>query len=119
MRALDSASHAFLRNEDRLQKLSAKPSEIVRRQLRVTPYPHEDSGWIVSQAGDEVCMFSSDYPHVEGGRHPLKRFDESLQACSSAARQRFYADNFIDLMGAGLAPALRRPAAEPSLVAHS
>ena len=112
-------SHAFLRNEDRLQKLSAKPSEIVRRQLRVTPYPHEDSGWIVSQAGDEVCMFSSDYPHVEGGRHPLKRFDESLQACSSAARQRFYADNFIDLMGAGLAPALRRPAAEPSLVAHS
>ena len=119
MRALDSASHAFLRNEDRLQKLSAKPSEIVRRQLRVTPYPHEDSGWIVAQAGDEVCMFSSDYPHVEGGRHPLKRFDESLQACSSAARQRFYADNFIDLMGAGLAPALRRPAAEPSLVAHS
>jgi hypothetical protein len=24
--------------------------------------------------------------------------------------QRFYADNFITLMGAGLAPALRRPA---------
>jgi hypothetical protein len=25
------------------------------------------------------------------------------------ARQRFYADNFVDLMGAGLAPALHRP----------
>lgn len=109
MRAMDSAAHAFMRNETRLQTLSARPSEIVRRQLRVTPYPHEDSGWIVANAGAEVCLFSSDYPHVEGGRHPLKRFDEALQGCSAQARQRFYADNFVDLMGAGLAPALRRP----------
>jgi len=109
MRAMDSAAHAFQRNETRLQSLSARPSEIVRRQLRVTPYPHEDSGWIVAQAGEEVCLFSSDYPHVEGGRHPLKRFDETLQGLGGEARQRFYADNFVDLMGAGLAQELRRP----------
>ncbi len=111
MRAMDSAAGAFMRNETRLQHLSAKPSDIVRRQLRVTPYPHEDSGWIVAQAGEEVALFSSDYPHIEGGRHPLKRFDQSLRNCSRAAIQRFYGDNFIDLMGAGLAPELRRPAA--------
>ena len=110
MRAMDSAAHAFMRNETRLQQLSAKPSEIVQRQLRVTPYPHEDAGWIIANAGDAVALFSSDYPHVEGGRAPLKRFDESLQGCSARARQRFFADNFIDLMGAGLAPALRQPA---------
>lgn len=110
MRAMDSAAHAFMRNETRLQRLSAKPSELVRRQFRVTPYPHEDTGWIVANAGDEVCLFSSDYPHVEGGRHPLKRFDESLAGCSPGAVRRFYADNFIDLMGDGLAPDLRRPA---------
>lgn len=109
MRALDSAAHAFMRNETRLQQLSARPSEIVRRQLRVTPYPHEDSGWIVANAGEEVCLFSSDYPHVEGGRHPLKRFDEALQGLAPSAVRRFYADNFVDLMGNGLAPALRRP----------
>ena len=109
MRAMDSAALAFMRNETRLQKLSAKPSELVQRQLRVTPYPHEDAGWIVAQAGPDVALFSSDYPHVEGGRHPLKRFDESLQGGSPAAVQRFYADNFIDLMGKGLAPELRRP----------
>jgi hypothetical protein len=106
---MDSAAHAFMRNETRLQQLSAKPSEIVQRQLRVTPYPHEDAGWIVANAGDQVALFSSDYPHVEGGRAPLKRFDESLHGCSASARQRFYADNFIDLMGAGLAPDLRQP----------
>lgn len=109
LRAMDSAAHAFVRNEARLQRLSARPSEIARRQLRVTPYPHEDAGWIVREAGDEMALFSSDYPHIEGGRHPLKRFDETLAGCTEAQRQRFYAGNFIDLMGEGLAPALRRP----------
>jgi predicted TIM-barrel fold metal-dependent hydrolase len=110
MRAMDSAAHAFMKNEERLKRLSARPSEIVRRQFRAAPYPHEDTGWIIANAGDEVCMFSSDYPHIEGGRHPLKRFDESLRGCSPHAVRRFYADNFIDLMGDGLAPELRRPA---------
>jgi len=40
------------------------------------------------------------HPHVEDGRHPLKRFDESLQGCSVETRQRFPAHNFVDLMGA-------------------
>ena len=110
MRSMDSAAHAFMRNEERLKKLSAKPSEIVQRQFRVTPYPHEDVGWIVANAGEQVCLFSSDYPHVEGGRNPLKRFDESLTGLSATAIDRFYTENFIDLMGEGLAHELRRPA---------
>jgi predicted TIM-barrel fold metal-dependent hydrolase len=109
MRSMDSAAGAFIKNETRLQKLSLKPSEFVKRQLRVTPYPHEDAGWIIRNAGDEVCLFSSDYPHVEGGRNPLKRFGESLQGVPAGAADRFYCDNFIDLMGEGLAPDLRRP----------
>jgi len=107
MRSMDSAAHAFMRNETRLQNLSARPSEIVRRQFRAAPYPHEDAGWIIANAGEEVCMFSSDYPHVEGGRNPLKRFDESLKGTSSRAVEAFYSGNFIDLMGEGLAADLR------------
>ncbi len=99
MRSMDSAAIAFMRNEERLQQLSLKPSELVRRQVRVTPYPHEDAGWIVENAGDEVCLFSSDYPHVEGGRNPLGRFEASLAGLPQAAKQRFYCDNFADLMG--------------------
>lgn len=112
MRFMDSAAAAFVKNEERLQALSGTPSEIVRRQVRVTPYPHEDAGWIIANAGEEVALFSSDYPHVEGGRNPLKRFDDSLGGASERARQRFYCDNFIDLMGEGLAPELRYPAAQ-------
>ncbi|HVY87483.1 MAG TPA: amidohydrolase family protein [Hyphomonadaceae bacterium] len=109
MRNMDSAAQAFIRNEERLQKLSMKPSEFVKRQVRVTPYPHEDTGWVIRNTSEEVCLFSSDYPHVEGGRHPLKRFNDALQGVSPNAVDRFYCDNFIDLMGDGLAPDLRRP----------
>lgn len=107
LRNLDSAAHAFVRNEERLQKLSAKPSEIARRQLRVTPYPHEDTGWIIRNSFEEMCLFSTDFPHVEGGRNPLKRFGETLEGLPESAVDAFYAGNFVDLMGEGLAPELR------------
>jgi hypothetical protein len=44
---------------------------------------------------------------VEGGRNPLKRFDDSVTGLPAGAVERFYRDNFVDLMGAGLAPDLR------------
>ena len=77
----------------------------MRRQVRATPYPAEDVGWIVREAGPEVCLFSSDYPHVEGGRNPVKRFEESMAELGEPEKQRFYHDNFVDLMGKGLAAA--------------
>src|SRR6202041_2642561 len=109
MRAMDSAAGAFVKNEDRLQRASCTPSEYVRRQVRVTPYPHEDAGWIIANSAEEVCLFSSDYPHVEGGRNPLKRFNDSLTRTNARAVDRFYCDNFVDLMGEGLPKDLRKP----------
>lgn len=99
MRAMDSAAGAFIKNEERLQRLSLKPSEFVVRQVRVTPYPHEDVGWIIRNSADGVCMFSSDYPHIEGGRNPLKRFDASLTDIDDDAVQAFYWGNFCDMIG--------------------
>ena len=101
MRSMDSAAGAFRKNETRLQRLALTPSEYVRRQIRVTPYPHEPAGWIIRNAGPEVCLFSSDYPHTEGGRNPRKRFQESLAAadCSAAEEEAFYRRNFEDLIG--------------------
>ena len=103
-RQMESAFDAFARHEERLRALSLRPSEYVRRQVRFTPYPTEDVGWIIQQSGPEVCLFSSDYPHVEGGRRPIERFEASLEAAGidPHARLRFYTDNFADLMGAGL-----------------
>ena len=71
----------------------------VQRQIRFTPYPTEDVGWIVEQGGEDLVMFSSDYPHVEGGRKPLERFEASLGDASEAVRTKFYSENFAFLMG--------------------
>ncbi len=99
MHSMDSAAEAFRRNEERLQNLALRPSEYVQRQVRVTPYPHEPAGWIVRECGPQVAMFSSDYPHVEGGRNPMKRFEASLAHCTAEEREAFYVGNFADLMG--------------------
>jgi predicted TIM-barrel fold metal-dependent hydrolase len=99
MRNLDHAMH-FKRTEPLLQSLELMPSEYIRRQVKFTPFCFEDVGWLIEQCGDELFLFSSDYPHPEGGSDPIKRFEESMDAAAtpSAARQRFYEDNFVDLM---------------------
>jgi uncharacterized protein len=102
MRQMESAFDAFARHEQRLQDLTRRPSEFVRDQIRATPYPTEDVRWIVEQAGSEVALFSTDYPHVEGGRRPVERFEASLGDASDEVRQAFYCDNFIDLMGTAI-----------------
>jgi predicted TIM-barrel fold metal-dependent hydrolase len=107
MRQMEAAVEAFGRHEERLRSLSLRPSEYVRRQIRFTPYPTEDVGWIIEHAGPEVCLFSSDYPHVEGGRRPIERFEASLGDATDAVRERFYSANFEDLMGSALDSRLR------------
>jgi hypothetical protein len=60
-------------------------------------------------------MFSSDFPHVEGGRNPIARFERSMDAAGIGedAQRHFYWDNFVDL----LRPVLERrgiPVLEPA-----
>ena len=99
LRQMESAFEAFCRHEERLQALSLSPTEYVHRQVRFTPYPTEDVGWIVDQAGADLVLFSSDFPHVEGGRKPLERFEASLGDRGEDVRRAFYTDNFLFLMG--------------------
>lgn len=103
MKQMESAMDAFGRHEERLQQLSLRPSEYVERQVRVTPYPTEDIGWVTDQIGPDVLLFNTDYPHVEGGRRPFERFERSLDGRSEAIRERFYTENFLDLMGTATA----------------
>jgi predicted TIM-barrel fold metal-dependent hydrolase len=101
MQFMDAGAAAFGR-EDRIRALSARPSEILQRQFFATPYPHENTGWIIANGCEDICLFSSDYPHIEGGRNPMKRFNESLEGVSPVNRQKFLRDIFIALMGRGL-----------------
>lgn len=97
---LDFAATSF-RREPVIGELSMKPSDYLRRQVRFTPFPGEDVGALIASAGSELFLFSSDYPHPEGTRDPIGKFETSLDAhgVGDDARQRFYVDNYRDLVG--------------------
>jgi len=96
---LDIVKDTFGRSESRIGGLPMRPTDYARRQIRVTPYPTEDVGRLIDRVGPDLFMFSSDYPHVEGGRNPLKRFETSIAGRTEAEKSAFYAGNFADLMG--------------------
>ena len=101
LRNLDAAKRSFSKLEPLLAELPLEPSDYIRRQVRFTPFPFEDAGWLIEQAGDGLFLFSSDYPHPEGTRDPLGRFEAFLDEHEIAepARERFYSGNFAQLMG--------------------
>jgi predicted TIM-barrel fold metal-dependent hydrolase len=101
IRRLDHAAAIWAKSEPHLAEMTRRPSEQIRAQLRFTPYPFEDVGAFIRESWPELYLFSSDYPHAEGGRDPIGRFERALDGLGEAARRRFYADNFADLYGAG------------------
>ena len=98
LKRLDLAQYTFRKTEPALA-LGRPASEYVHGHLWFTPFPTEPVGWMIEQAGDDLFLFSSDYPHPEGGRDPLARFEGAMTAAPEAAKQRFYADNFAAMMG--------------------
>ena len=94
IRRLDHAVDIWSRSEPHLADMSRKPSEQICQQLRFTPYPFEDVGALVQESYPELYLFSSDYPHAEGGRDPIGRFEKSTMILSERERTQFFAENF-------------------------
>ena len=100
---LEFAKKSFSRTEPPLNKLSLTPREYVSRHLKFTPFPGEPVGWMIEQAGSELFMFSSDYPHPEGTKDPIGRFEKTLTTTGEADKALFYAGNMAELMGTRVA----------------
>ena len=95
LRRLDWVVKHWSRNDANLQGLSRVPSQQMTDQLAFTPFVFEEVGRFVDQSNPDLYLFSSDYPHIEGGRDPRGRFEAALGERSEAVRQKFYADNFL------------------------
>jgi predicted TIM-barrel fold metal-dependent hydrolase len=100
LRTLDMSQKIFRRSDPQVAALPIKASEYIRRQIRFTPFPGEDVGRMIRDAGPELFLFSSDYPHPEGTDDPIGRFERTLSELSDDARQLFYRGNFEHMMGA-------------------
>ena len=95
LRRLDWVVKHWSRNDANLQGLSRIPSEQITQQLAFTPFVFEEVGNFIDQSNPDLYLFSSDYPHIEGGRNPIARFEASLGDRSEAIRDKFYAENFL------------------------
>ena len=101
LRNLDHAARTLGKREPLIGELALDPSDYVRRQLRFTPFPFEDTAWLVEQCGPELFLFSTDYPHPEGGRRPFEIFGEAMSGFDDDAWERFFWRNGADLVGLG------------------
>ena len=99
LRNLDHAHRSFAKHEPAFHDLPLLPSEYLRRQVRFTPFPFEDTRWLIEQCGPELFMFSTDYPHPEGGRRPFEIFGDALAPFDEDTRERFFWRNGAELLG--------------------
>ena len=97
MRRLDQAWKGWRKTDPVIAALSMPPSDFIRRAVRFTPFATEDAGAIIREGGAELFLFSSDYPHPEGTKNPIERFESTFGALDEDAKDRFYRRNFEDL----------------------
>ena len=102
IRRLDWSSEIWRKSEPELQALTRSPGETLSMQMAFTPFVYEDIGSLITESNNELYLFSSDYPHHEGGRNPLGRFERSLDGHTAETLDRFYADNFTRLFASQL-----------------
>lgn len=100
LRQLDLGYRSFSRTDPLLKALAMKPSEYMRKHIKFTPFPGEDAGYLIRDAGAELFLFSSDYPHPEGTNDPVGRFERTFEGLGDDDRERFYSRNFEEMMGA-------------------
>ena len=100
LKKLDGAMQ-FARTEPDLAALAMPmpAADYIRRQVKFTPFPKDDVGWVIDQVGPDLLLFSTDFPHPEGTRDPLGRFADHLSRFDDATRQKFYVDNMAELVG--------------------
>lgn len=74
--------------------LTMKPSDYIRRNVRVSPFDIEDvAGYIDKYGLEEVYCFSADYPHVEGGTKPIEDFTANIERLGPDILRKFFVDN--------------------------
>ena len=102
LRSLDLSQKIFKKTDPCVDALAMRASEYIRRAVKFTPFPGEDVGRLIRDAGAELFMFSSDYPHPEGTDDPIGRFERTIKDISEEAKTKFYSENFQAMMAVRL-----------------
>lgn len=96
LKRLDAITKIYSRVDESV-RFERPPSVQLTEQMGFTPFPHEDVSTLIEQSNPELYLFSSDYPHVEGGRDPIGKFEKHLADATDEVKDYFYAENFLRL----------------------
>src|SRR5437764_6066211 len=76
------------------ETLPLKPSEYLARNVRVTPFYFEPVGTYIDRYGlEDLYVFSTDYPHPEGGTHPIADMYESVKHLGDDVIEKVFVTN--------------------------
>ncbi|MGH7779004.1 MAG: amidohydrolase family protein [Candidatus Binataceae bacterium] len=92
---LDWVVQIWRKTDANLARFTRTPSEQLTQQMAFTPFVFEQVGSLIDESNPELYLFSSDYPHTEGGRNPIARFETALGNRSDQIRNLFYSGNFL------------------------
>ena len=96
VRRLDWVSKIYSRVDESV-RFERSPGQQIREQLAFTPFPNEDVSRLIEDSNEDLYLFSSDYPHVEGGRNPIGKFESYLTSSPEQIKDKFYSENFLRL----------------------
>ena len=94
LKRLDWVSKIYGRVDESV-RFERTPTQQLTEQMGFTPFPHEDVANLIQQSNEDLYLFSSDYPHVEGGRDPIGKFTKALEAESEKTNENFFSENFL------------------------
>lgn len=88
-----------LRHGGPFHPLRHRPSDYFRRQVRVSALAYENPAGLVTDLGDDIFMFGSDWPHAEGIARPHDDYADAVTALPDASRSKLMAGNVQWLLG--------------------
>jgi Amidohydrolase len=75
-------------------KLKLKPSDYIRRNVRVACFDFEPVGTYINRYGfEDVFCYASDFPHHEGGKDPMNSFVRHLEGHSPQVLRKVFVEN--------------------------
>jgi predicted TIM-barrel fold metal-dependent hydrolase len=76
------------------RRLKMKPSDYIRKHVRVAPFYFEPVGKYIDRYGfEDVYCFATDFPHYEGGKKPMEDFAASLAGQKESTIRKFMVEN--------------------------
>jgi hypothetical protein len=85
---------AIFGNSAKVFRLSRKPSDYVRSNVRFSCFDFENvAKYITSHDLADVLCFASDYPHVEGGKDPAGIWYNQLKPLGREVVEKFFVKN--------------------------